>query len=241
MRPTVTLLSPVAGTALVLLVATPATAGLIFTIEASGVQSSQVPGVVTETFDSFGTGNHTTLNTAVGQMTSLGAAICDSNLWGGAGGSGRYLAVGAQSGSTTALFTFTSPQAYVGLWLSALDELNGIELLSGGNVVGVLNQSSLTSAVNSNYYGNPNSFQNESEAYAYLNFIGTNGTTFDAIRFANTSTGTGLEFDNLSIRATAPDPIPGTPVPHGLVIVPEPAAIGLLAPAAALLSRRRSR
>lgn len=221
----------------------PAGATIMLTYGAPGAQASTVPGVVTETFDTFTVGNHTSLQTAVGTMASPGAAICNANLWGGAGGIGRYLAVGAQSGTTEATFSFANPQAYVGVWLSALDPMNSIELISGGNVIGRLDHPALAPSLPSAYLSNPNTGEDPHEHFVYLNFFGLFGTTFDAVRFVNVDTGTGLEFDNLSISDRTPELFPGTPLPSGVLVIPEPSgAMLLLAPAAVLIARgRRSR
>src|SRR6184192_3238423 len=53
-----------------LLVPLAARAGVILSVEAPAVQTSQVSGVVTEDFDSFATGNYLSLPTAVGNFTA---------------------------------------------------------------------------------------------------------------------------------------------------------------------------
>ncbi len=53
------------------------------------MQSSTVPGVITETFDSFANGQYSSLSTAVGTLSSAGEfAIVNADLYGGAAGPG---------------------------------------------------------------------------------------------------------------------------------------------------------
>ena len=56
------------------------------------------------------------------------------------------------------------------------------------------------------YYGNPNNGGDPGEPFAYLNFNGTDGTTFTSVVFSNNgTTGTGFEADNFSI-GNVPEP-----------------------------------
>jgi hypothetical protein len=93
------------------------------------------------------------------------------------------------------------------------------------------------------YFGNPNTGQNRSEPYAYLNFYGEAGTTFDRIVFSNTNTSSGFETDNHSVALLSGKDRSGTPI-DSVVTVPEPASIltvlmGIAAAAAHLSARSR--
>ena len=206
-----------------------AQAGYELTANAAGSQSSTVSGVTTETFDSIKAGNYTSLTTAVGTLCSPGLQIAAENQYGGAGGTGHYLAIGAESGQDLAVLTLNGPQAYFGFWWSAADVNNTIGFLSHGQVVAVFDPSTALAALGSAYYGNPNGGGDPGEKFAYLNFIGTAGTTFDQVVFANCNTSTGFESDNWSVRSSAlnPNSIPGTVIMPGAV--PEPSSLALTA------------
>ena len=96
-------------------------AGIVMTNEAPGAQTSTVAGVITETFNSFGTGQYSSLQTAVGSLSTSGSlAIVSADIYGGAGGTGNYFALGAQSGSALPVtLTFKGSESYFGLWWSA--------------------------------------------------------------------------------------------------------------------------
>lgn len=220
-----------------------ARADLVLTAEAPGVQSSQVAGVPTETFDSLTPGLYSTLPTAVGFFNSASEAVVQATgfaaLFGGAGGSGNYFAVGSESHSTQATLDLATPQAYLGMWLSAVDPFTNLRFYSGGNLVASYNAAATLADLGPAYFGNPNNGGDTAEKFVYLNFIGTRGTTFDQVVFEDTNPCCGLEADNLSIRTTPlATPYPGTPVGG---ILPEPAGLGVVAVTigAGLLSRRR--
>lgn len=238
-------IASVALIVLVLAVAAPARAGLVLSVEAPGVQSSQVAGVTTENFDAFPVDfldapTATAVGTIVpGSDTKIEAAAA----FGGAGGSGNYLRLIAASEATLNL---SGPQAYFGFWWSAADPGNTVELYSGGSLLGMFNASTTLAALSNAYKGNPNPGGGAPEEYfVYLNFIGTGGTTFDKIVFKNSVVISSFEMDNFSIRATAPDPIPGTIIAGGVTVVPEPSTLMLagtgVAFAGLALGRRRRR
>jgi hypothetical protein len=212
------------------LLAGSAQASTILSIEAPGVQASTVAGVTTETFESFPRfDTYTSLNSVIGTYSSPGLAVYGANQHGGAGGVGNYMAIGAESGQLTATLTFNESQAYFGMWWSAADSFNHLELLSGGNVVALFTPGATLAALalDPGYFGNPNTGENMLERYVYLNFVGTGGTTFDAVRFYNTSLAGGFETDNHSIRVAPLENIPGRVV-GDVSTVPEPATLVLL-------------
>ena len=203
----------------------PVEAGIVLTANVAGSQSSLVAKVTTENFDSFKTGIKTSLTTAVGSISSPGLAIDAADQYGGAGGTGNFIVVGAQSGQTSMTLTLNGAQAYFGFWWSAADSLNKIQFYSSDQLIGTFDSAMASGALGSGYLGNPNNGQDSSEKFAYLNFFGSNGTTFDKIVFSNASTGTGFESDNWSVLATAVTPqYPGNPI-SGFTAVPEPSSM----------------
>ena len=211
--------------------AQPAKAGLILSVEAPKVQASSAAGLTRESFDSFTPGTYTSLPTAVGTLTSPGLAIVAANQYGGAGGTGNYFAIGAESGKTTASLALNGPQSYFGFWWSAADPLNNLQLYSKGNLLATFNPPVAIGALSSSYLGNPNSGADPGEKFAYLDFNATNGTTFDQVVFNNTNTSTGFEADNFAISSTAFAP-PGTVINGGVTTygaVPEPSSLVLAA------------
>ena len=186
-------------------------AGYSLSANAAGSQSSTLANVTTETFNSFAVGNYTTLNTAVGKVTSPGIQVVPADQFGGAGGMGLYVSVGAQSGQLSATLALNGPQSYFGFWWSAADSENEISFYSGGvngtKVGDFTSAQAFASLTDPNYFGNPNTNprQDAGEKFAYFNFVGTGGSTFDTVVFSNLSTGTGFETDNWSVAAV-PEP-----------------------------------
>lgn len=210
-----------------------AEADLLVTLENPGVQSSQVAGVTTETFNGFARNQYSSITSSIGTYTSgsNGMSIHAADSYGGSNGS-QYIAIGAQSQQLSMTLTLNSPQAYFGFEWLAGDNQNVIKFYNNATLVGTFNVGDLISFIDktsnsSLYYGNPNNrSQDSGEPFAYVNVIGTQGTTFNRVVFSNSSFGTGFETDNHSIKATAPNPTPGTPVQS--IMVPEPSAIVLL-------------
>jgi len=217
---------------------------IIETIELPGVQSTRVTsttGLTTETFDGFATGRYTTpLTTAIGTVTAPAGstyAIVAASEYGGAGGTGNFFAIGAESGGTVADLALDtgSDQTYAGFWLSALDGNNSFAFYENSTLIQSFDAAEVKSFINSQpnataYYGNPNSKflgDDSGEPFAYLNFFAPAGTAFNKVVFSNAGTGTGLELDNLSIAATyqgmTGTPVQATPLPSplaaGLVLV----------------------
>lgn len=224
-----------------------ASAAVLLTAELPGVQTSQVSGVVTETFDSITAGVYSSLpTTSVGTFVGT-VAIPNAHGAGGAGGTGHFFAVGSWSGTSSATLLLNGPQSYFGFWWSAADPANIIDFYSGSTLVATFNPATaLGSLTNPGYFGNPSMpGQYTNEKFAYLNVFGTNGTTFDKIVFTDTNISvSGFEADNFSVRA-APVTSTGTPIGGIIVtapdpVVPEPAtlaAFGLLS--AGLIGCRR--
>lgn len=195
--------------ALAAMVATPALALVNVTVSAPGSANASITGYdlavnnlnnATNGLASFGfTGSSITATTT--GFVNIAAA----NVYGGAGGTGSY---GSISGD--AVFQLSSGVNYFGLWGSALDGNNTVELYNGATLIGSYAlQSTLASLTNSNsaYYGNPFGGGNSGEAYAFFNFV--SDSAFNRIRLLQNGGG-GFEFDNLTIGtasvSAAPEP-----------------------------------
>jgi hypothetical protein len=199
---------------------TQAHAGIVLSVEAAGAQTSTVPGVTTETFNSVSPGDYSSLTSNVGTLSSSGEfAIVRADIFGGAGGVGNYFSVGAQSGSASPVtLTLDGPQSYFGMWWSAADENNTLRFYSGSTLLATYTTDSVFTGIPGSYFGNPNNGGDAGEPFAYLNFNGSLGTTFTSVVFSNSgSTGTGFESDNWSVHAV--------PEPSSLVLCGTSAAI----------------
>ena len=215
-----------------------------------------------ETFESLATGNRTTdFSSAIGTYT-LSASnpfnIQADNQYGA--GTGQYMAIGAQSGTTTPItLTFAAPQAYFGFSWNAGDNSNGLTFYNGATSLGRFSTATLTTLLSrptvtaidgtnyasSEYYGKSGTGAtktartNNGEPYAFLNFIAT-GETFDRVVFDNSnSKGSGFESDNHTIRTDAPPTLDQKSVfaaslTNGTTTIataaPEPAALVYLLP-----------
>jgi hypothetical protein len=194
-------------------------AGIIYTIDAPGVQASTVAGVTTETFNAFSPGDYSALATAVGTLTSANSgdfAIVPASssaygAYGGAGGTGNFFALGNESGSYQPVtLTLNGPESYFGLWWSAADSYNSLALYSNGTLVTTVSTSNLMSLIDASsdssaYYGNPNNGQDGGEPFVYVNFYADSSTPITSVVFMNPST-TGFEADNFSVRPAVPEP-----------------------------------
>jgi hypothetical protein len=158
---------------------------------------------------------------------------------------GNYLGVTANS---TVTATFAQPVKYFGLYVSAVDANNRIQLYSGTTLLLDFSAATLTAMLPNNptstiravdgsvyntnqYYGQPGTTNNSTEPYVYLSFFATGDTTITHAVLSET--GAIFETDNYSISTTAVAPA------SSLVVVPVPepnaaicvgiAAVGLLA------------
>lgn len=213
-----TRLAALAASTVLLLAPSASRAGVLVTVEAPGIQQSQQASVTTETFDSQTLGSHTLINSPIGTYTAPfpGLVVVSPDAFGGAYQT-QYIAIGAQSGQVLATLTFNTPQAYFGLYFSAIDAKNSLQVYDGVNLLTTIDETSLAPMLQTTggpnglgHYGNPNTGADLSEAFVYVNIFGTSGTTFTTIRFANDGTGTGFESDNHSILASSPVPEPST-------------------------------
>jgi hypothetical protein len=217
----------------VAVVSRPASAGIVTTLEAPGVQQSLLytnPGafgainVKTETFDGLSAGYHgTSFSTNIGTFDQ--ALIQTPDQYGAAGGTGLYFDVdhnrSGVSAFTTSTLTLNGSQRYLGLWWSAGDAANVLEFYSHGNLLQRLTTADVSNFISTKaskdaYYGNPTApfkGQDSWEPFAYLNFFADKGTSFDQVKFTNDA-GSGFEADNFTVASDYG-------VTSGRAIVPE--------------------
>ena len=194
------------------MMAAPARAGIVLTVEAPGVQSSSVANAVTETFDARALGSYTTITSSIGTYTASvpGLKIVAPDAFGGANQT-QYMAVGCSSPTTSADLTFFTPQSYFGLYWSAIDAQNVLQVYNGATLLETINETPLTpcsrtrAALRHRPLRQPEHQRRHLRAFVYLNISGTAGTTFTDIRFINNTTGTSFESDNHTIQAV-PEP-----------------------------------
>ncbi|WP_165071277.1 Npun_F0296 family exosortase-dependent surface protein [Paludisphaera rhizosphaerae] len=216
----------VAAAAVIGVSAKSASAGVIITPSAAGVQTTSMAGAATEMFNSITPNTYTTLSTAVGTLTSSGMQVMSADQYGGAGGVGNYLGI---TGGNPVTLTLYYSQEYVGLWWSAADNNNSLTV---NTTLGsrTLTRADLPTA--SAYYGNPNppSGRNTGEQYVYVNLTtSVVGERITSLVFSNGGSGSGtiFEVDNISVTT-----------------VPEPSSLalaGVASAAAAISALRRSR
>lgn len=197
----------------------------------------QTPAGITsnvETFDSAtydGTSLMTTFNGSSITGTYTGSIqIENAGQFGGAGGSGKYIAPPNGGGYT---LTLSSSVDYFGMWFSALDKGNQLAFYNDSTLVYSFSPADYaqlvgacpTAAAKPNYCGNPNSNflnQDSGQQFAYLNFYDTTGS-FNKITFTENPAVGEFESDNHAIAQLAPGtPVVGTPLTPA--VTPEPAS-----------------
>jgi hypothetical protein len=185
-------------------------ASVIFTPEAAGVQQTTVAGAVTETFDALLTGALGSYNSAIGTY-SAGAAISAANAFGGANQT-QYILTGDGSSATQYELAFSGLQAFFGLYWAAGDPLNLLSFYEGATLKGTFTVADILPTLSAAYFGNPNTGENSSEPYVYLNFTSTDlASRFNRVVFQNTGAGTAFETDNHSVvNATTVIPEPSS-------------------------------
>ena len=204
---------------------------MIMTYGDPGVTGSSVGNVSVFNFDSLSLGVHSNVPwSGVGSFDAL--SIAAANLYGGAADAaypnGSPYAIqstsGALGGVSRTTLTLSTPSSYFGMWWSAGDSANVWTFYSGGNQIAQFNVANVTSALPAAYFGNPTPGPNHGadarEAFAFINFYGYAGTTFDRIVMSNPQ-GSGFEYDNVTVRVGAygtnpgdRSTLPGVPVSH---------------------------
>lgn len=182
--------------------ATYAVAQINVTYSGPGVLTSSIADAIVFDFDNqsllswSSSEQNRWLNTIAGS-TNIGSfsnvSFHSADVYGGAGGINNYI--------TEATLTLNTEASYFGLWWSAGNGGNILEFYRSDTLVAQFTSDILTS-LSSSYDGNPSgpySGANTNEKYAFLNFYGSNGFTFDKIQ----SKGGGFENDNWTIRNPA--------------------------------------
>jgi hypothetical protein len=209
--------------------------GLVFTIEAPGVQESQVTclsGLAVENFDSLAPGGYTTYTSGLGAYARAGTydfLIQSADSVGGAGGVGNYIAT--EVGEAYVLNP-AQPAGYFGFWWSAGNGNNEITVnLQGGasqtfSTQAILDAPGLvgTPGTAGGHFGNPTSAfngQNPDEVYAFVNIFATDSNAkITSIVFSEKPGGVGrFESDNHAACPDILDPNTGSPVPQTGTIV----------------------
>jgi hypothetical protein len=202
-----------------LLSASTANADLVVTYaESPGVETSSLTGTSVEDFNSL-TANtkYTNLawmdgSTAIGTFNQVYIKGVDQ--YGGATGTGypngsNYVvesgSVGSPNNVSASTLTLATSSAYFGFWWSAGDANNEVQFYdSTGALVAQFTTATLMNKLPSTYDGNPRSptTLDTKEPFAFINFYGTAGVTFDKIVFTDTAS-SGFEADNYTVRAAA--------------------------------------
>jgi hypothetical protein len=178
-------------------------------IEAAGVASASVSGynLSVDTLDAAPNGVPTVTfgNSGITGTNSGFINIGQANIYGGAGGAGSF---GTVNGDAT--ISLSQAVNYFGIWGSALDGQNTVELYNNATLLGSYALQALLQAspgYSSTYLGNPFNGGDTSENFAFFNF--TSDTAFNKVRLVQNSGG-GFEFDNLTIGPVSAAPEPGT-------------------------------
>lgn len=195
-----------AGTSALLLVCASsayATGELNVTYSGPTVQTSSVADTIVFNFDNpslltWATSEQNKWLNEIAGSTGIGTfsnvSFYNADVYGGAGATGNYV--------IEATLTLNTPASYFGLWWSAGNGGNQLDFYQSGNLVASFT-SDILNSLSAEYNGNPNPGQyykeNSGEKYAFVNFFGSNGFTFDQI----ISSGGGFENDNWTIRNPA--------------------------------------
>jgi hypothetical protein len=200
---------PVCAVALAGCLSTRARATVTIGIEAAGVASSSLTGykLGVETLDTAPNGVPTLTfgNSGITATNSGFINIGQANVYGGAGGSGAF---GTINGDTT--ISLSQAVNYFGIWGSALDGQNSVELYNNATLLGSFALQAILEAspgYSSAYKGNPFNGGDTGENFAFFNF--TSDTAFNKIRLVQNSGG-GFEFDNLTVGTISAAPEPAT-------------------------------
>ena len=194
--------------------------------EAPGATNSSLADTSVFTFNNYANGTHLTNAVWSGVGTYDQLYVINANQYGGANGSPYSVEsakVSGLGGVPTTTLSLTTAISYFGMWWSAGDANNFLSFYSGNNLVASFSTATLLSKLPSSYFGNPTpgyTGADGTEAFAFLNFYGTAGTTFDKIVLSDPSTTSGFESDNHTIRVASygTDPkdtsptFPGIPV-----------------------------
>jgi hypothetical protein len=190
----------------------------VVSYDAPGIQTTNIAGASVYSFNSMATDRTVEASSAFAAFSRL--YVIGANQYGGAIGS-RYGVVGDPTGAANVVsstLAFANPVSYVGFWWSAADPHNVFTLYSGNTAVLRMTNQTLLSALGScagsnPYCGNPNTGQDPSELFAYVNISANNGSLFTSARFQQVDDLGGFEFDNLATAGDPPGDSPSIPEP----------------------------
>jgi len=218
----------VAG-ALALLALPSAKADLIVTVaEAAGDMSTSVPDAIVQDFNSLPADSIQNNVAWIGVGTVNQVYVHSADQYGGANDSNYAVQStgGEAAGISKSVLTLNSASSYFGLWWSAGDSQNLLQFYSGGTNGTLIAQfvSGDMKNLPNTYKGNPNTDPaqaglDSAEYFAFLNFYGTTGDTWDTIVFSNQGT-SGFESDNWTSRVLpwGSDPKDHGPMPGNKVL-----------------------
>ncbi|HEY3897487.1 MAG TPA: hypothetical protein VGM54_02685 [Chthoniobacter sp.] len=223
MKTALIIISSLAGAALLAAPQIHAQGSVVVTLaENPGQETSTLTGTQVETFNNLPLGVDNNVNWAgVGTFNQL--YIKNADQYGGAtdpthpNGS-EYAVEGEGTVVSTTTLTLSENTGYFGLWWSAGDPSNVLDFYNNNTLVAQFTTASLLGSLTSAYDGNPrNRSLDSSEPFAFINFYGSAGTTWNKIVMTNDSS-SGFEADNFTVRQSTYNPttdgpiLPGVPV-----------------------------
>ena len=196
----------VIASAAALLAAGAANAVVTITAEAPGRETTSqlLVNSAIATFDSTPLGINTGLTLTAGSTTATIDAlnVQSADVYGGAGGTGRY---GAIRQGEAATITFVGGTAnYIGFYASAIDSQGSVTVFNGATVLYTHALPLIPFAAGN--FGNPDapfSGMNAGQGYVFFNVNSTSPIT--KVVFTQADTFGAFEFDNLTI-GTVPEP-----------------------------------
>ena len=196
-------------------VSTENAAGIVVSIEAPTIQTTQLPNVseyyVIDFEDqSNGTGGFSKSNGSTTYTYSSDLEIKSANQWGGAGGS-KFITQEVLESIRSYKIDINEEQKYFGFWWSAGDPYNKITFKKDSDIVAEFRTKDLVDFINSSgvsntddYYGNP-AFEgdggHENEPFSYVNVFFENSSYDEIVVATLTAGGAAFESDNHTFSA----------------------------------------
>ncbi|WP_269518692.1 Npun_F0296 family exosortase-dependent surface protein [Alteromonas sp. BMJM2] len=233
-----TLRSKISILAFVALLSSATNAAVILTLESPTLAlTSASQNTLLEDFDTVASSAFlNAYTTAFGtySTTSGGVSVNNANMWGGAGGNGKYLYV--PGGGSSLTLTFKQPVGYFGFWWSAGDDRNKLSIETSKQTLDFTTSDILSSpALSSLHFGNPFWLNPASPAqyaaswqpFAFVNLFAD--SQVDAMK-SITFYGSNFETDNHTVNASILGQTGLTVSTLGVTTVPAPStmSIGLL-------------
>ena len=195
-------------------------AGIIVSIEAPEVQTTQIPNAdqyYVIDFNDQATGNSgfSKSNGSTTYTYSSDLEIQSANQWGGAEGS-KFITQKSLNSIRSYKISINEDQKYFGFWWSAGDPANKITFKKDGAVVAEFKTMDLVDFIQSSnvtntddYYGNPayngNNTGHTNEPFSYVNIYFQQGSYDEIVVATLTNGGAAFESDNHTFSAIVPD------------------------------------